>query len=62
MSNYDWSQFTGKQVVHAPDSQIRKRLGTPSGLEAWFLRTAVLKDPNGNDRLGHEEIQAKDRY
>ncbi|MFN8278724.1 MAG: hypothetical protein U0V49_00420 [Saprospiraceae bacterium] len=62
MSNYDWSRFTVKQVVHAPDSQIHKLLSTPSGLETWFLRSAILKDPNGNVRLGHEAIQAMDRY
>lgn len=60
--DYDWSNFTIKQVVNASNKKIEACFTTQSGLEAWFLRLAEFKNPGGIKRKQNESIEAFDTY
>ncbi|MTI21461.1 SRPBCC domain-containing protein [Fulvivirga sp. RKSG066] len=57
-----WSTFTKKINVKADINQLYKAWATQSGIEKWFLRSAVYTKPDDNVRARDEYIQKGDKY
>lgn len=62
MENSQWSQFKLRVNINTDIRHAYEKWGTPEGLESWFLRDVVFKDPNGDLRENNALIQSGDTY
>ncbi len=62
MENDQWSQFKLRVNIQKDTDAVYHLWSTANGLERWFLRNAIFKDPNGNVRDGDSPIQQGDTY
>lgn len=60
--SYDWSRFTVRINVKAPESRLYHAWATRSGMEHWFLRLAEFKKPSGELRKDEEFVEKGDTY
>jgi uncharacterized protein YndB with AHSA1/START domain len=57
-----WSRFKLRVNIRAGIDTIYQALGTPAGLESWFLKKATITDSAGKERQDTSAIQAGDSY
>ena len=62
MNTSSFSQFRLRVNVNADIQDVYNAWATPEGLERWFLRKALFKDPEGNTRDKHDLLQTNDTY
>ena len=62
MENNQWSQFKLRVNIQKDTEAVYRLWSTSNGLERWFLRNAIFKDPDGNVRDGDSPIQQGDTY
>jgi uncharacterized protein YndB with AHSA1/START domain len=62
MQAYNWNRFTLRIDIRATVQDVYAAWATKSGIESWFLRSAVYTHSNGLARAGQEPIQAGDQY
>jgi uncharacterized protein YndB with AHSA1/START domain len=59
---YDWSSFTKRISVKAPVQALYTLCTTQAGMEAWFLRLAEYRLPNGTLRERDKPTQTGDMH
>ena len=62
MNTSSFSQFRLRVNVNADIQDVYNAWATREGLERWFLRKALFKDPEGNTRDNHDLLQTNDTY
>ena len=62
MSNHDWSRFTQRINVNAPQEKLYNAFATREGMESWFLRLCEYKKINGSVLQNNEQVHPHDIY
>jgi len=60
--NIPFKQFTKRIPIDVPAPMIYQAWTTQSGLESWFLREAIFKDANGQQKPPDAPIHKGDQY
>lgn len=59
---FDWTQFTVRVNINAPQSKLYQSWATRAGIENWFLRLSEYKSSAGDLRKPDEQVVAGDSY
>lgn len=59
---YDWTQFTLREVIHAPVKKVYNAWTVPLQIEKWFLSSAVFTDTDDHVWPVDKNIEAGLRY
>jgi len=62
MKKNEWSQFKLRVNINTDIESAYRCWATPSGLESWFLRKAMFKSTDGNERNKDDFIKKGDSY
>jgi hypothetical protein len=62
MSDYDWSQFYVHMYYLAPLDEVFRRFATSSGMESFYIKSAVVESPEGIVRGPNEVFVTGDSY
>ena len=62
MEKYDWSKFTTRIAVNAPEPDLYAAWATRKGIEYWFVRYSPYAGQDGATRTIEEFVQPGDIY
>ncbi len=62
MALFQWSTFSLKIYIKAPQQRVYDAWTKPAGLLNWFLRVADFSDPNGAPRDPGDYVRPGDVY
>jgi uncharacterized protein YndB with AHSA1/START domain len=61
-TNFDWSRFTVRINVAAPEPSLYNAWATKDGMESWFLRLCDYQRPGAGALDEEEKVKAGDSY